>query len=934
MILPESTNTNPPETCTDCIKMEYDDAGRMLSRTDQRGWVTSYTCDGRGLRLGRTTGGTVETFDYDAVGRMTTAQRGNNASAFYYTGLGDLYRETQLLPGGTVQTVDYGHDQAGNRTSMSYPGGGGLAYTHTDLNQVDTVTLNSQPLIDYDYTGWLPDKRRVTTNHTAGPTVYEVDWNYDSHRRYSAITNTLENGSGRQTIAGYAFPSYDNNGNPVEQIADGLAQFAGDDRAFQVDRLDRLILTNYTGDSQTESVTLDLVGNREGSLARDGSSHSYTGTNRDNEYGQIDGLSVSYDPAGNLSIDEDGRHYDYDEDNRLIEVRAANDTTVLAHYDYDALGRRVQATIGSVTRRYYYAGQQMIEERNASDGRLRYHVPGSQYIDEQVASFTDATGRGEYYLLGRQYNVVGRGNADGSVIEAVDYASSGDFAGGGTTWSPYDLDHDRDVDGADFLRFQPCMTGPWNGPPDLGCEDKDFDHDNDVDQSDFGYLQGCLSGSYGTIAPSCLGADLPASGSLAMHGRQVDILPDGKALLYVRARHYDLKHGRWLQRDPLGFVDGPNLYEAFGGNPMVNLDPEGAGLITLVHGLGYGCSDWQFIKDTLWTFGEIAQDTKDDLCHGVVHALGGSRHPSDRQQRLINLVNAEARYGGQTETSELFGRAVLAGISDSVGGTSGDTAATGSVFVYTTDGEVYRLQASGLERVQAGFTTVGQAAGIFALTFQVTNIGTAAPRPIPTEVQNIRGGSTSARIRLSTPSTPQPPAAIIVVDNAGNAAFVPLNDGLNAAAGKAASAEFSLLRQTARFLKDEGLSTTLRRDMIEAGFQGTVGADTPATLTRFQEIFVGTEQAGKTFAGRLGDVSTRVQTIMEAQAMERTGLFPSFEYWTGRHAVDLVGLDAAGNPVQAVQLVRWNRLWAEEIPRSFRIRRDLGIPVRFVVTEP
>ncbi|MDM8009221.1 MAG: hypothetical protein QUV05_24020 [Phycisphaerae bacterium] len=42
-----------------------------------------------------------------------------------------------------------------------------------------------------------------------------------------------------------------------------------------------------------------------------------------------------------LSVDEDARHYYYDEYNRLVEVRAANDVAVLATYMYDALGRRI-----------------------------------------------------------------------------------------------------------------------------------------------------------------------------------------------------------------------------------------------------------------------------------------------------------------------------------------------------------------------------------------------------------------------------------------------------------------------------------------------------------------------------------------------------------------------------------------------------------------
>jgi hypothetical protein len=66
-----------------------------------------------------------------------------------------------------------------------------------------------------------------------------------------------------------------------------------------------------------------------------------------------------------------------------------------------------------------------------------------------------------------------------------------------------------------------------------------------------------------------------------------------------------MKHGRWLQRDPLGFIDGPNLYEAFGGNALVNLDPEGEGILCWLMRVGYQQSDWQFMKDVGSSFNEL-----------------------------------------------------------------------------------------------------------------------------------------------------------------------------------------------------------------------------------------------------------------------------------------------------------------------------------------
>ena len=46
-------------------------------------------------------------------------------------------------------------------------------------------------------------------------------------------------------------------------------------------------------------------------------------------------------------------------------------------------------------------------------------------------------------------------------------------------------------------------------------------------------------------------------------------------LAYNWHRHYDATTGRYLQPDPLGFVDGPGVYGYAGGNPLGRVDSEG-----------------------------------------------------------------------------------------------------------------------------------------------------------------------------------------------------------------------------------------------------------------------------------------------------------------------------------------------------------------------
>ncbi|GMU23640.1 MAG: hypothetical protein AMXMBFR13_37180 [Phycisphaerae bacterium] len=66
-----------------------------------------------------------------------------------------------------------------------------------------------------------------------------------------------------------------------------------------------------------------------------------------------------------------------------------------------------------------------------------------------------------------------------------------------------DFDFDGDVDQDDFGLFQACATGPQNGPPPRGCDDRDLDGDGDVDQSDFGFFQRCISGAGVAGEPGC-----------------------------------------------------------------------------------------------------------------------------------------------------------------------------------------------------------------------------------------------------------------------------------------------------------------------------------------------------------------------------------------------------------------------------------------------
>jgi RHS repeat-associated protein len=311
-------------------------------------------------------------------------------------------------------------------------------------------------------------------------------------------------------------------------------------------------------------------------------------------------------------------------------------TEPLAAYLYDALGRRVKTVIGSKVTHYYYDGHRVIEEYTVAGGvesLSRYHINGGQYIDERIASFEvkpDGSVVPTCYLAGDNYSVIGTGDADGQTIRPLNYSPTGQFSDARTRSCNLDQDSANDVDADDFAFLEACFSGP-DVPVTVtqDCqigEAADIDREGDVDGPDYIIFQTCMSGPDAPASAACLGQGVSPedSGIAAMHGLTVDVLPDGKTLLFARARHYDPKHGRWLQRDPAGFVDGPNPYEAFGGNPASFLDPSGMWITARV--------------------AEITRASKRALTLGDIQGLGEELHARESlEKRISPLTDAELR---------------------------------------------------------------------------------------------------------------------------------------------------------------------------------------------------------------------------------------------------------------------------------------------------
>jgi RHS repeat-associated protein len=210
----------------------------------------------------------------------------------------------------------------------------------------------------------------------------------------------------------------------------------------------------------------------------------------------------------------------YDYRNRM--VRYEDLATGQVHlYDYDALNRRVRKVVDSEGQdpdetRYYYSAWQVVQERDG-DGEILAHYLYGRYIDEPLAMLRDTGGSSAFeeyfYLQDEQYNVVALvDEATGAVVERYDYSDYGHMTVIGTNGQPV-LD----------VNSNAITASPYGNP----------------------YL---------------------------FTGRRLD--PE-TGLYYYRHRYYDPVAGRFTTSDPLGYVDGFNLYEYVRGNPSSGNDPLG-----------------------------------------------------------------------------------------------------------------------------------------------------------------------------------------------------------------------------------------------------------------------------------------------------------------------------------------------------------------------
>ena len=306
-------------------------------------------------------------------------------------------------------------------------------------------------------------------------------------------------------------------------------------------------------------------------------------------------VDLAYDYAGNLlrqQLQSGGAlRYTHDAWNRLVKVEfedAEEELHPRAEYEYNPLNWRTVTRADTNTTdatheldemrvMLYDASWRLLESRIDSDydpeseapdfEEFTQHVWGLRYIDDIVATRRDldpAEDNGHevkmFHATDAQFSSVAVLLDNGSLLERVAYSPYGVAR---HQW-PADASGDGAVNSADLsivLSSYGSITGSTYR------SEADFNRDGDVDAADLAAVL-----SYAAALPE---GTLSSPGIANRTGYCGYRFAPETEMYLARNRWNSPPLGRWIERDPLGYVDGMGLYEYVRGRAASASDPWG-----------------------------------------------------------------------------------------------------------------------------------------------------------------------------------------------------------------------------------------------------------------------------------------------------------------------------------------------------------------------
>ena len=507
------------------VQFSYDPAGRIRMKTDQQGDTCTFTYNLAGQLLSRayrtaanSPSGTVadsDTFTYDRAGRMLTALSGRyaNTVTLAYDHAGRLASEGLTIAGQTY-SVGRTYDVRGLEATLSYPGGAVVQRSYTPRRQLQQTS----------YLGAVVESRTYdAAGRHATSTYGNAAVTTNSYRLDNLLASRATSHAGSEQLGTYSYSWDANKNKTAETIGAQGSGFGFSVPAGGYDQEDRLTAWNRTDGARNQSWTLSAVG--------DWTAHSDAGVSQTRTHAGAHELTalttggttspLSYDPKGNLlsrpaALASPALGLVWDFDNRLRGADTnGSPATQEVTFEYDALGRRVARSEAGNNVVYVHAGQQVIADyaRGAAAAAPSFRYVYGSYVDEPLLR----------------------------------------HAGTGTTLP---------TSGTAALYYHRNQQYSIVGLSDAAGT----------------LVERYAYTAYGEL--TILAPDRTARATSSFEnrytytGREWD---PTLRLYHFRARWLEPKAGRFIGRDPLGYVDGMGLYGAYLG--LSNFDPSGGQIL-------------------------------------------------------------------------------------------------------------------------------------------------------------------------------------------------------------------------------------------------------------------------------------------------------------------------------------------------------------------
>ncbi len=529
--------------------MSYDGKGNITKITDPLVNFVQYTYDGNdNLVEVRDPKGNITTLRYNTNHNLTEIVDPENGEAaktvFTYYPNGEL--ETLTDPNNHIYHFTY--DNHGNLETATNPVGGIDFYTYDETGRARTHTDPNLHTLSFTYDGI--DRVRTVTY----PDDFVKTYTYDC-----CGVATVADRNGTVTL------QY-NNANRLTQFTDAYGKII----IYEYDKAGNLRFLTYPGNKVVEyiydnadrltSVTnwlsnitryeYDKGGRLTKTLYPDGSTilHGYDIANRlksildfrsDASMNGIFNYTLdssgnrtdisSYQPLSAIPLPQN-TGYTYGDDNRLLNAGSSS-------FIYDNNGNTIRKTIGSNITSFVWNYDNMLTQLVRGSDTYNYKYDG---LGNRIAKNINSA---------ETRYVVSPKGALSSVIAETD--------SGGNITSYYIFGHGL------ISKISSANEKYYYHYDDIG---------NTISLTD---SSGNAMNKYAYDAFGKITAGEEAVPNPFKYVGRYGVMDDGNGLFYMRARYYDQEVGRFINKDPIEFDGGINMYSYVGNNPVNNNDPLG-----------------------------------------------------------------------------------------------------------------------------------------------------------------------------------------------------------------------------------------------------------------------------------------------------------------------------------------------------------------------